>query len=282
MYVNIFLFVSVPGSVGFLLQPFGAILSAPFVDHFGRKYTSFMVNIPHVVAWILMYFASTVTMLFAANALLGFGTGLMEAPLNAYVGEITEPSLRGMLCTSTQMFYSAGVLLMFFLGKIMNWREAALVSLAAPVVSMVFIILVPETPVWLLSRGREKEALKSLCYLRGWTTPDNVRDEFDQLTVYCKKLECCAICCKTDDDEIIDCEHKKANVFKRIYLKFRYVMIAKETLRPFVLMIMYFLFISMTGLTPIRPNMINICDAFGMADGGKNIAVNRIIIFTSF
>lgn len=60
----------------------------------------------------------------------------------------------------------------------------------------------------------------------------------------------------------------------RFVLKFRYVMLSKETLRPWTLVMMYFTFFVMSGLGPIRPNMINVCGAFGMPDGGKNILVS--------
>jgi hypothetical protein len=42
----------------------------------------------------------------------------------------------------------------------------------------------PETPIWLLSRGRYEDAEKSLCWLRGWVKPDVVREEFNQLVIY--------------------------------------------------------------------------------------------------
>jgi hypothetical protein len=42
----------------------------------------------------------------------------------------------------------------------------------------------PETPIWLLSRGRYEDAEKSLCWLRGWVTPDVIREEFNQLVKY--------------------------------------------------------------------------------------------------
>ncbi|RVE53403.1 hypothetical protein evm_001973 [Chilo suppressalis] len=259
------------GSLSYLTQPFGALLSGPIVDYFGRKKATFMVNIPRLVAWITMYYSWNLPMLFIANGLMGMSTGLMEAPINSYVGEITEPSIRGALCTVTQFFTAIGVMLMYFMGTVVDWRTAALISIATPIVSMLFILFVPETPVWLLSRGREKDALKSLCYLRGWTTSDNVREEFDQLSVYSKKLQRCVICCKTEEDETKDCEHYKMNCVRRFLLKFRYVIITKETLRPLTLMVLYFLFHSMSGLSPIRPNMVNVCGAFGMADDGKHI-----------
>lgn len=79
---------------------------------------------------------------------------------------------------------------------------------------------VPDTPVWLLSQEKEKEALKSLCYLRGWTAPENVHKEFEELVTYAKALNCCVICMHNNSGEIqekgeTECEHDQMNVIKR-------------------------------------------------------------------
>ncbi|XP_028041478.1 facilitated trehalose transporter Tret1-like [Bombyx mandarina] len=261
------------GSISYLAQPFGALLSGPLVDYFGRKKANFLVNIPHLIAWILMYFAWNVPILFIANTLLGIGTGIMEAPINSYVGEISEPTMRGALCTVTQIFTSIGILVMYFLGTIVDWRQAAIICLGVPLLSMLLVLLVPETPVWLLFKGREKEALKSLCYLRGWTTVDNVKDEYDKLAVYAKSLQNCEICLATDDVKNEQCDHVRMNPIKRYILKIKCVMFCKETLRPLTLVILYFMFYTMSGLIPIRPNMVNVCGAFGMVDNGKKIVL---------
>nr|XP_049693679.1 facilitated trehalose transporter Tret1-2 homolog [Helicoverpa armigera] len=262
------------GSLSFLTQPFGALLSGPLVDYVGRKRATFLVNIPHVIAWILMYFAWNVPILFIGNALLGIGTGIMEAPINSYVSEISEPSVRGALCTVTQLFLSIGIFAMYFLGSVVTWRVAAIICISIPFTSMLLVVIgaVPDTPVWLLSQGREKDALKSLCYLRGWTTADNVKEEFDELVVYSKSLDGCVICWKEKRDES-QCDHYEMNVFKRFFTKFNIVMLCKETLRPLTLTMLYFTFVVMSGLTPVKPNMVNVCSAFGMADDSKNIVV---------
>ncbi|KAM3956446.1 facilitated trehalose transporter Tret1 [Aphomia sociella] len=260
------------GNLTYLTQPLGAVLTGPLVDYFGRKKANFIANFPHLIAWILMYFSWNLPSLFIANALLGFGSGVMEAPINSYVGEITEPSTRGALCTVTQMFTSVGVLVMYILGKYVTWRQAAIICISAPLASMLCILLVPESPVWLLYKGREKEARKSLQNLRGWTTAENVRDEFDKLVIYTKNLDKCPICIKKDTDNV-NCEHVKMNWFRRMFDKFRYVMMGKETLRPLTLVIMYFTFHIMSGFCAIRPFIINVCGAFGMPDDGKNITL---------
>ncbi|XP_075984583.1 facilitated trehalose transporter Tret1-like [Anticarsia gemmatalis] len=267
------------GSLPFLSQPFGALASGPIVDYFGRKRATFLVNIPHVIAWILMYFSWNLPSLFIANALLGLGTGIMEAPISSYVSEICEPSVRGAICTVTQLFLSIGMSAMYMLGAATSWRMAALLSLSVPIVTMLMaLFVVPDTPVWLLSRGKEQDALKSLCYLRGWTSPDNVREEFDELVVYAKTIDSCVICNKENTEnkhEKVEneCEHDKINIIKRFFMKFNIIMLCKETLRPLFFSLMYFMFYVMSGLYPIKPNMENVCGAMGMADNGKTIVV---------
>lgn len=76
------------GSLGFVGQPIGSALSGWVTEPFGRKRSMIFVNIPHIIAWALLYFAQSHLELYAAVVLIGFGTGLMEAPILTYVGEI--------------------------------------------------------------------------------------------------------------------------------------------------------------------------------------------------
>lgn len=57
-------------------------------DALGRKSAMMIVNIPLLVAWFMMYNASSVWEIFVANVLLGLGAGLMESPVLTYVSEI--------------------------------------------------------------------------------------------------------------------------------------------------------------------------------------------------
>uniref|UniRef100_A0A336K6S6 CSON014626 protein n=1 Tax=Culicoides sonorensis TaxID=179676 RepID=A0A336K6S6_CULSO len=76
-------------SLAFICQPLGSCLSGVVLEQIGRKKAMMIVNLPHIAAWLMLYFAQDLRTIFLANILLGLGVGFMEAPVLTYVGEIT-------------------------------------------------------------------------------------------------------------------------------------------------------------------------------------------------
>lgn len=79
------------GSIIYIFQPIGSIISAITTDYFGRKRAMLIVNIPLAIAWFVMYQSNSVLQIFFANSMLGLSVGLMEAPIMTFLGEISEP-----------------------------------------------------------------------------------------------------------------------------------------------------------------------------------------------
>jgi len=173
-------------SIAYICQPIGSLLSGVVLEQLGRKKAMMIVNIPHIVAWLMLFYAKDLTMLFAADVLLGLGIGFMEAPVLTYVGEIAEPSVRGVLTAIAGVSYALGTAILYAIGNVLNWRSTALVCCSIPIATIVCISMVPETPMWLLTKNRKQQALKSLQWLRGWVEPELVREEFEQLERYTK------------------------------------------------------------------------------------------------
>ncbi|XP_068082922.1 facilitated trehalose transporter Tret1 [Anabrus simplex] len=172
------------GSLSFIFQPIGSILSGMVLEPLGRKRSMIVVNIPQLAGWLLLYWADSVTLLYTAAIIMGMGVGFMEAPIITYVGEISQPHLRGILTSYAGICAQLGFVLEFFLGTVTDWRTAAIISAVVPIITALAITQVPETPIWLLSRGRKEQAEKSLCWLRGWVSPSAVRKEFQELVHY--------------------------------------------------------------------------------------------------
>lgn len=63
----------------------------------------------------------------------------MEAPVITYVGEISEPSLRGILTSYSGIFVTLGLIVEFSLGTIYDWNTAALISSFVPILTIIAI-----------------------------------------------------------------------------------------------------------------------------------------------
>jgi SP family xylose:H+ symportor-like MFS transporter len=99
---------------------------------------------------------------------IGVGTASMLSPL--YIAEIAPPSQRGRLVTYQQIAIVGGMVIVYFV----NWAIAAqgddswvlqtgwrymLLSGALPAaLFLVLLLIVPETPRWLVMKGRKDEA----------------------------------------------------------------------------------------------------------------------------
>uniref|UniRef100_A0A182T9P7 Major facilitator superfamily (MFS) profile domain-containing protein n=1 Tax=Anopheles maculatus TaxID=74869 RepID=A0A182T9P7_9DIPT len=127
---------------------------------------------------MLFHYASDVTFLYLGLALAGLSGGLGEAPVLTYVAEITQPRYRGMLAATGSTCVILGVLLEFLMGSFMKWRAVALISAAVPVLAALLLFFIPESPVWLASKGRLEESKAALAWLRGWTSKEQVEAEF--------------------------------------------------------------------------------------------------------
>lgn len=83
------------------------------------------------------------------------------------MSEISVPAIRGGLSALLKISGHIGVLVSFAAGAWLNWRQLAALVAAAPVALCVAVACVPETPSFLVLRGRDQEAENALRWLRG-------------------------------------------------------------------------------------------------------------------
>lgn len=68
----------------------------------------------------------------------------MQAPTLSYIGEISEPRLRGILGTLSGIFQNMGFLIINLIGSLTDWRSMALYSSGAPIAAFLGLCLVSE------------------------------------------------------------------------------------------------------------------------------------------
>lgn len=67
------------------------------------------------------------------------GIGLIEAPSITYIGEVTEPSIRGILTSLCETSIGVATLLVFLLGIYFDWRTIAYICTAIPVITFIVV-----------------------------------------------------------------------------------------------------------------------------------------------
>ena len=90
--------------------------------------------------------------------------------LPTYTCEISIPSIRGILGTFFHLSLVIGFLLCSVLGLEglgLSWRWITIICTTAPILFLVSVIFVPESPYYLLKKGRRNEAYKAMRRLRG-------------------------------------------------------------------------------------------------------------------
>lgn len=116
--------------------------------------------------------------LFIARFFMGFGMGIMTATVPAYTAETSPAHIRGALVMLWQLFTCVGVMLgyvsslaFYYVGDHgisggLNWR----LTLGSACIPALFVLVqipyVPESPRWLMGKGRHSEAFNSLKTLR--------------------------------------------------------------------------------------------------------------------
>lgn len=159
----------------------GCIFSGAFSAPIGKRRAMQIVNLPILASWLLFHFATSAEHLYAALCLAGLSGGLMEAPVLTFVAEICEPRYRGILSALGSTCVVSGVFIQFIMGSFWDWRTIAAVSTAFPVICIIALCFIPESPVWLIRRHKYPEAVKALQWLRGWVPEYKIEEEFNSL-----------------------------------------------------------------------------------------------------
>ncbi|NXO98061.1 GTR6 protein, partial [Certhia brachydactyla] len=167
------------GSVFTLGAAAGGLSTMLLNDCLGRKLSIMFSALPSALGYALLAGAQGLWMLLLGRVLTGYAGGVTSASIPVYISEISHPGVRGMLGACPQIMAVLGSLVLYALGLVLDWRWLAVAG-EVPVLAMVFLLcFMPNSPRFLLSQGREEEALGSLCWLRGEDT--DYSREYEQI-----------------------------------------------------------------------------------------------------
>jgi putative MFS transporter len=149
-------------SAVYLGQLFGSLLSGPMADTWGRKPVSLIGMSIVAVAGTLSSFSPDVWTFIALRSITGIGIGSNAIPYDL-LSEVTPVKYRGRVLTALNFWWCIGsvctVLLAWALLSQHNGWRTLVVCCSMPVYAAgAFMLWLPESPRWLLSEGRVREA----------------------------------------------------------------------------------------------------------------------------
>lgn len=157
-------YIAIIGPVGDVI---GGVLGSTLIDIIGRKWTILSIFIPQCLSHITLYFSYYYKeLLYCGRIFGGIGEGATLSVVPVFVAEVAEPKVRGMLGTIFTMAFLCGKLFENVLGSYLDIHNMSLVCLIFAVLFVISFITMPETPYYLLMKGKESKAEDTLKYLR--------------------------------------------------------------------------------------------------------------------
>ncbi|KAK9887171.1 hypothetical protein WA026_020625 [Henosepilachna vigintioctopunctata] len=156
--------------IGSLVTLGGVFVCFPigyFCDFVGRKLAMLSMIILFSIGWLLIIFASNVTMIYLGRFLTGIAGGAFCIAAPMYTSEIAEKEIRGTLGSYFQLLLTVGILVANVLGVYANIKTFCIVCFCIPLVFGIVFLFQPETPVYSLKKGNEEDARKAIRKLRG-------------------------------------------------------------------------------------------------------------------
>ncbi|MDE3211770.1 MAG: sugar porter family MFS transporter [Bacteroidota bacterium] len=158
--------ITTAGLVGAVV---GAMFTGRLSDIFGRKKTILAAAIIFVLGAAWSGWAPSPTSLIIARLFIGLAIGISSFSVPLYIAEISPDHIRGRLVSLFQLLITIGILVSYLSdlafannSNVESWRPMFYVGVVPGFILLIGMFFLPETPRWLMSKGREAESRRIL------------------------------------------------------------------------------------------------------------------------
>ncbi|MBD3373450.1 sugar porter family MFS transporter [candidate division KSB1 bacterium] len=189
----------ISGAIGFLRQHFdlssaqmgwtassalvgcvaGVSVAGILSDRFGRNRILIVSAALFLISAIGSALAGNVTVLIIYRILGGIGVGIASMLSPLYIAEISPARIRGKMVSYNQLAIVSGMLIVYFVNYLIaksgavqwniasGWRWMFASEALPAALFLIMLLLVPNSPRWLIKQGREQEAMDVLNQISG-------------------------------------------------------------------------------------------------------------------
>ena len=162
----------------------GAVVGGSLADHLGRRTVLIACGAIFCAGVLVEITAASLPALLGGRGLAGLAIGIASCVSTLYISEISPPAQRGGLLSFFQLAVTGGIVCGILVALVVNtqpwaWRVLLGVGLIPGALLCAGMAVMPESPAWLLHRGRAEAAKSALGRLR---PADQVEPEWQRLT----------------------------------------------------------------------------------------------------
>lgn len=157
-------------------------------EKLGRKMAILSICCPLILGFFTMCFTAEIYLIYVARVLCGLAVGSSYSLLPIYLAEISQDHNRGTVSQVINIFWSMGSFACYAVGSYTSYKVFNLTLASIPTASFVLFLFAPETPYYLLSKRRVKQAENALIILRS-TSKEDVQDELEHIRKQVDKKE---------------------------------------------------------------------------------------------
>ncbi|KAI9138396.1 general substrate transporter [Paraphysoderma sedebokerense] len=173
----------------------GALLIAFGADVLGRRRSIWLGSLLFVLGGLVQAVAETVGVMVAGRGIGGVGIGILSHSVPLFIAEVAPTNIRGTLTSIQQLMITIGIAIASIANAIIitafssfaqktndfMWRLALGIQCAPGIMLLGALFFIPESPRWLIMKGREDEGLTALSRLRSASPKaPEVQEEFHE------------------------------------------------------------------------------------------------------
>ena len=173
------------GLVGAIL---GALFGGRIADRMGRRFILIASAVIFAIGALWCGISPSLGSLVAARLFLGVAIGTASFAVPLYIAEISPARIRGALVSLFQLMVTIGILVSYFSDWLFAdeadpscWRPMFYVGVIPALFLLAGMFFMPESPRWLISGGRDPEALDILRKTEGPSAAETVRTIKDEI-----------------------------------------------------------------------------------------------------
>lgn len=152
----------------------GAFFSDYLSNRLGRRATMLITAILFILNSVGTALPNSFTMFVLFRIVGGIGVGIASMVVPMYIAEIAPPKRRGALVGNYQLAIVIGIVVVYFVNYFIalqgdahwnlniGWRWMFGSEIIPSILFLVFIFLIPESPRWLLQKGKSEQAVAVL------------------------------------------------------------------------------------------------------------------------